>query len=279
VPQTGMICPDPFMWDVSDGGDFLKEVPTADCLDCSLTRTDRGCSWDYADIKARVDRPASYCSFTPSKMNGCDMELYLRINFNYATNPAEVGRMVAGSAAHLGLEVIHPDIIGETTVVRLLDMGEGWHVPITVKPDKVYIGQQLIHDDKTRAYMAQEDLKPKPIDSSEDLVRQLSVGAWAWGQPAFASKDGVVWHPEPLNISLGQVTYRQSDGTKQLRTLVPLLDFQELERWMRGRVMDLVGVYDGNEPDAEENWRCKNCQVRQLCPVGSKLKQPRRRSK
>jgi hypothetical protein len=44
------------MCDVDDTGELIKEVPIDGCLECSLTRHDRACSWDFADLTLRIER-------------------------------------------------------------------------------------------------------------------------------------------------------------------------------------------------------------------------------
>jgi hypothetical protein len=112
------------------------------------------------------------------------------------------------------------------------------------------------------------------VEDSIELRRQLSIGAWAWANPAWCTRGShTTVDPEPLRIRTGQVIYR--DAKNQIRQEVELLAFDELEMWMRGRVMDLLALYDGEQPEAEANWRCNTCQVRQFCPVGPTPKRRR----
>lgn len=259
------VCPDELMATVDDRGEVSNLVEIHDCLTCSVSRANRACQWDFADLTLRLDRSATYASFTPSKMLGCDKELWFKQHVDYAVNPEHRNAMVRGTRAHSALEVPHPNIIGEVTVVRYLDVpwqGRVLRLPITVRPDKVYPFLGLIHDDKTRAYLQTTNKLPVAPPYAPDYAFQLSVGAWAWGQPAFTiDGHGVHVDPPAIAVTTGQITYR--DSTKQIRVPYELLDFDVLEGVMRARCQDLLRIYDLDaEPGplvGDDQWKCKTC--------------------
>lgn len=259
------VCPDELMATVDDDGNVSNLVEIKDCLTCSVSRANRACQWDFADLTLRLDRSATYASFTPSKMLGCDKELWFKQHVDYAVNPEHRNAMVRGTRAHSSLEVPHPDIIGEVTVVRYLNVpwkGEVLRLPITVRPDKVYPLLGLIHDDKTRAYLQTTNKLPVAPPFTFDYAFQLSVGAWAWGNPAFCiDEQGVHVDPPAIVIGSGQITYR--DSTKQIRVPYEILPFNKLEEVMVQRCQDLLKIYDDDvEPGPltdDSVWKCKTC--------------------
>lgn len=266
MPQTSFICPDEYMWTVADDGEVTNEVPIDDCLDCSLKRVTRSCPWDFADLSLRLDRDVRYASFNPSKMLGCPREHWYRMNTDYPIDPATRHAMVRGTRAHSALEIPHQEILSEVTVVRYLPVrwkNQTLQLPITCRPDKVYPLQGLIHDDKTRSYLAQRDGQPVLPDVNPEYTFQLSVGAWCWADPAYMVSDGVgvTLRPAPLEIVQGQIIFR--DSTKQVKQLYPLFDFQWLEGEMTRRIEPYMALYDDNVQAAplsgEATWRCRTC--------------------
>jgi hypothetical protein len=266
MPQVSFICPDEIMWSVEDDGMVTNRVPIDECLDCSVKRTNRSCPWDYADLSLRRDRNVSYASFNPSKLLGCPREHWYRINTDYPIDPATRHAMIRGVRTHAALEISHPEILSEVSVCRYLPVqwkGKTIKLPITVRPDKVYPAQGLIHDDKTRSYLAVRDGQPVAPDLNAEYTFQLSVGAWAWAEPAYSVQGdhGVQVAPEPIEIFQGQVIYR--DSTKQIKQLYTLFDFPWLEGEMRRRIQPYMALYDDNTQAAplegEETWRCRTC--------------------
>jgi hypothetical protein len=260
VPQTSFVCPDEYMWSVADDGEVTNLVPVQDCLDCSIKRPDRSCNWDYADLTLRRDRDVAYASFNPSKLLGCAREHWYRINTEYPVDPGARHAMVRGTRTAAALDMPHPDVLSEITVVRYLKIS--WkqkvlNLPISVRPDKVYPQHGLIHDDKTRAYLAVKDGQPLSPDINPEYTFQLSVGAWAWAEPAYAV--GVA--AKPIEIIRGQIIYR--DATKQIKQPYPLFDFPWLEQEMRRRIQPYMALYDDNVQapplEGEETWRCRTC--------------------
>lgn len=277
MPHVAYKCPDPAMWSLDDTGGLNQTVSIPDCLNCSLTRNDRGCHYDYADLAARDENQYAEL-FSPSRFNGCDRELYLRDKHDYWTDPAEQTYRVRGTASHTALEVQHEGIICETRVYRELPGAvdhEGKPAVISVKPDKVYPKLGVIHDDKTYKYLPRggEGYKPgevHPIEIKDSYRLQLSIGAWAWAAPMM--RDGVA-APAPITITSGQITFR--DGSTQLRIRdIALFPFSNLESYMRGRVAELNAVRLGQEPGycAEDSrWKCATCPVRYLCGIPKEL--------
>ena len=269
MPQVSFVCPDEMMWTVEDDGEVTNQVPVKDCLDCSVKRPDRACNWDYADLTLRTDRDVAYASFNPSKMLGCPREHWYRINTDYPVDPGARHAMVRGTRTHAALEVPHPDILSEVTVVRHLKVSWKQRVlelPILCRPDKVYPQHGIIHDDKTRGYLAQKDGKPVFPEINAEYTFQLSVGAWCWANPSFVvGKDGVDVHPKPILIDRGQIIFR--DSTKQIKQSYPLFDFPWLEQEMRRRVQPYMALYDDNTMapvlEGKETWRCKTCSFHQ----------------
>lgn len=266
MPQVSFICPDEMMWTVEDDGEVTNHVPVQDCLDCSVKRPDRSCNWDFADLTLRLDRDVRYASFTPSKMLGCAREQWYRINTDYPVEPGSRHAMVRGTRTHAALEVPHPDILAEVTVVRYLPFqwkGQELSLPITVRPDKVYPQHGLIHDDKTRGYLPVKDGVPLLPDINAEYTFQLSVGAWAWADPAYAvfPDRGVDLNMPPLHIDRGQIIFR--DSTKQIKQAYPIFDFAWLEDEMRRRIEPYMALYDDNVQapplTGAETWRCKTC--------------------
>jgi hypothetical protein len=266
LPQVSFICPDEFMWTVDDDGLVTNRVPIDDCLDCSIKRVGRTCPWDFADLTIRLDRDVRYASFNPSKMLGCPREHWYRINTEYPVDPATRHAMVRGTRTHAALEIPHPDILGEVTVVRYLPFswkGKTLQLPITCRPDKVYPLQGLIHDDKTRAYLPVKDGVALPPEINAEYTFQLSVGAWCWAEPAYmVLPDGTVRvAPDPIEIYQGQVIFR--DSTKQIKQQYQLFDSAWLEEEMVRRIEPYMALYDDNviAPPLEgaETWRCRTC--------------------
>lgn len=285
MPHVAFKCPDPAMWSL-DGLQLDDTVPIPDCLNCSLTRQDRACHWDYADLKAREENGYTEM-FSPSRFNGCDRELFLRASHDYWTDPAEQGRRVHGTASHAGLEVEGvPEVIGEVRVYRTLEGvkdHEGKPVVISVQPDKVYPKLGVIHDDKTQAYMPRggEGYKPgeiHPIPVKDAWRLQLSIGAWAWAKPDCVgdqTEASGLGFPDPLTITSGQITVRQRGDGSQLRIRdIELYPFEDLETYMRGRVLELNDVRRGIEPGyckEDDRWKCGTCPVRYLCGIPKEL--------
>jgi hypothetical protein len=265
MPQTSFICPDELMWTVADDGEVTNAVPIADCLACSVKRPGRACNWDHADLTLRLDRDVSYASFNPSKMLGCPREHWYRINTEYPVEPGSRHAMVRGTRTHAALEVPHPDVLSEITVVRYLSTpwkGDLLNLPISVRPDKVYPQHGVIHDDKTRGYLPVVQGQPAVPDVNAEYVFQLSVGAWCWADPAYiVTPLGVTVRPAPIVIDQGQIIFR--DSTKQIRQQYPLFDFDWLELQMRRRIEPYLALYDDNEiaPPLEgpDTWRCRTC--------------------
>src|SRR3954451_2914370 len=263
--QVSFVCPDEVMWTVADDGEVTNQVPTQDCLDCSVKRPDRACNWDYADLTLRQDRDVAYASFNPSKMLGCPREHWYRINTSYPVDPASRHAMVRGTRTHAALEIPHPDILSEITVVRFLAVSWKKRVlklPISVRPDKVYPQHGVIHDDKTRGYLPVKDGQALLPDINAEYTFQLSVGAWAWADPAYSvGPQGVTLTPDPITIDRGQIIFR--DSTKQIKQAYPLFDFPWLEQQMRRRIQPYLALYDDNviAPvlEGKDTWRCKTC--------------------
>jgi len=282
LPHTGFLCPDLAMATLTPAGVIDQVVPIQDCLDCSLRRADRACPYDYADLNARIE--AGYDEmFSPSRFNGCDRELYLRANNDFWTDPAEQTFRVRGTAAHSLLVSGDDRAISEARVYRVLSGATdhlGNPAVVSVQPDVVYPPMGLIADFKTWKYLPRGNVvkgrvDPQPIKLA--YQRQLSVGAWAWADPIKVKyADGTVnLEPFPVSIRRGQVSLR--DGHSYLRLLTPLIDFTELEEWMRGRVHELNLVRSGSEPGycptQEDGSRpfCKTCPVRYLCGIPKEL--------
>jgi len=265
MPQVSFICPDEVMWTVQDDGIVTNQVPVQDCLDCSVKRPNRACHWDFADLTLRRDRDAAYASFNPSKMLGCPREHWYRINTDYPVDPGTRHAMVRGTRTHAALEVPHPDILAEITVVRYLKIQwkkKTLEIPISVRPDKVYPQHGLIHDDKTRGYLQTREGRAVEPEHNPEYAFQLAVGAWAWAAPAYTvGPQGVNRNPEPIVIEQGQVIYR--DSTKQIKQMYPIFEFDWLEGEMRRRIQPYMALYDDNvkAPPLEgpETWRCKTC--------------------
>lgn len=281
MPHVAFTCPDPIMWTES-GGVITTDIPVNVCLACSLSRVDRGCPWDYSDLTNRIERPIKP-SFTPSAMLGCHRERWLKQSVDYAVDPADSHAKVRGTRAHSGFEVDHADVLSEVTVARTLIV-DGEPALVVTRPDKVYPKTGLIHDDKTRGYIAQKDKQPVPPEISEDYRYQLSVGAWAWADPENKSTD--VTHSTgvspasttPVPITKGQITFR--DQTKQVRVQVPLIPSKELIPWMETQIRDLRKIYQGgygtpSSPidggpaylPSNSQWKCKTCPVRNQCGI------------
>src|SRR5580765_4799458 len=248
MPQVSFVCPDERMWTVEDDGTVSNHVPISECLADSVKRPDRACNWDFADLTLRMDRDVSYASFNPSKMLGCPREHWYRINTDYPVDPGTRHAMVRGTRTHAALEVPHPDILAEVTVVRYLKLQwkkQTLDVPISVRPDKVYPQTGIIHDDKTRSYLAQKDGQAVNPEINAEYTFQLSVGAWAWADPAYCvTPQGVELSPKPLEITRGQIIFR--DSTKQIKQSYPLFDFPWLEQEMRRRIQPYMALYDDN---------------------------------
>lgn len=266
MPQVSFVCPDEFMWTVADDGEVTNQVPIDDCLDCSVKRVARTCQWDFADLSLRLDRDVRYASFNPSKMLGCAREHWYRINTEYPVEPGSRHAMVRGTRAHSALEVPHPDILSEVTVVRYLPFewkGARLQLPITCRPDKVYPLQGLIHDDKTRSYLAVKDGVALPPDINPEYTFQLSVGAWCWFDPAYtvSPNGGVNLNPSPIEITRGQIILR--DSTKQIKQPYPIFDFDWLRDEMTQRIEPYMALYDDNVMamplEGDATWRCRTC--------------------
>jgi hypothetical protein len=216
-----------------------------------------------------MDRDVNYASFNPSKMLGCAREHWYRINTEYPIDPASRHAMVRGTRTHAALEIPHPDILAEITVVRYLAIQ--WkqsilRVPVSVRPDKVYPQHGLIHDDKTRGSLPVQNGQPVFPEINAEYTFQLSVGAWAWADPAYiVGPQGVTLTPDPIEIIQGQIIYR--DSTKQIKQAYPLFDFEWLEDQMRQRIQPYMALYDDNVQapvlEGKETWRCKTCPFHQ----------------
>lgn len=265
MPQVSFICPDELMWTVADDGEVTNAVPVADCLDCAVKRPNRACNWDHADLTLRLDRDAAYASFNPSKMLGCPREHWYRINTEYPIEPGSRHAMVRGTRTHAALEVPHPDVLSEITVVRYLAVtwkGVALELPVSVRPDKVYPQHGVIHDDKTRGYLPVKEGLPVLPEINAEYTFQLSVGAWAWALPAYiVTPQGVQTNPGRIHIDTGQIIFR--DSTKQIRQKYPIFEFDWLETEMRRRIEPYLALYDDNEiaPPLEgsDTWRCRTC--------------------
>jgi hypothetical protein len=308
MPHSSFKCPDPYMAQYDEAaGETHPYVPIKDCLDCALSRLDRACEWDYADLAARVENSYSEV-FSPSRMNGCLRQQWYQDRVDFWTDPAEQSRRVRGSGMHRAFEVDHEQIIGEARVYRTLKAEDGsplldWQgqeVLISVQPDKVYPKLGVIHDDKTWAYLPVERGRPKAIgyDYPErgkpglpkpraglvqvgehridpDWVRQLSIGAWAWRDPLTVKYPGGTWdeHPSPLDIREGHVSLR---AQVQLRIAhIPLMPDAEVEAWMRERVAAINAMKTAEEPpdyiEPKGRWKCATCPTRYLCGIPKEL--------
>lgn len=286
MPHVAFKCPDPAMWSMSET-EIVKTVPIQDCLDCSLRRVDRACPYDFADLNARIESGYDEM-FSPSRFNGCDRELYLRANNDFWTDPAEQTTRVRGTAAHSLLESSDRRAISEARVYRVLDGAVdhlGLPAVVSVQPDVVYPDMGLIADFKTWKYLprgnvTRGEVDPQPIKLA--YQRQLSVGAWAWAAPIKVKyADGTVnLAPDPVLLTGGQVSLR--DGHSFLRLRTPLIPFDALEDWMRGRVLELNAVRLGHLPGycaEDDRWKCKTCPVRYLCGIPRELyEKPKRPS-
>ena len=267
------------MWSEVDG-QIVTDVAINVCLACSLSRVDRACHWDFADLQARVERPIKP-SFTPSAMLGCHRERWLKMGLDYVVEPGESHAKTRGTRAHSGLEVEHEDVLSEVTVARTLVV-DGEPALVVTRPDKVYPKTGLIHDDKTRGYIKSKNKEPVPPEITDDYRYQLSIGAWAWQKPDWvdpatnASGQTHVTAITGVPITEGQVTFR--DSHKQVRVPVPLVPFSELTPWMEQQIRDLRKVYSGayGAPSSgtpggpaylppDQRWKCKTCPVRKQC--------------
>lgn len=276
MPHVANVCPDTAMWSVDpDTMQLSQAVPLDECLQCSLTRLDRGCSYDFGYLMQA--REGTYTAlFSPSRMNGCDRELYFKEFRQYTVDPKDQRYKIRGTRAHSGLEV--PDtalVIGEARVFRVLNDEDGQPMRyrgepllISVQPDKIYPGMAQIHDDKTWKYLPRAGGKPveQPVKSENRF--QLSVGAWAWANPSRVEyRDHVDESPKPITITSGQIILR--DGESELRQWgIPLIPTPTLERWMRLRVKSVLKALNGEEPPFPppyKRWRCGTCPVRQVC--------------
>jgi hypothetical protein len=281
MAHVAFVCPDPAMWSMP-GNDIVKAVPIDTCLNCSLTRIDRACHWDFADLKARIEGGYDE-AFSPSRFNGCDRELYLRANNDFSTDPAEQTYRVRGTAAHAALEVDEPRVVGEARVYRALRGAVdhlGRPVVVGVKPDAVYPGLGLIADFKTWKYLPRGNvikgqIDPQPVKPA--VIRQLSVGAWAWADPCgvqYAGQSSTELRPLPIPITRAQESLRDGSGKGFLRQQVELMDFSKLEDWMRQRVLELNATRSGVEPgycDESQRWKCGNCVVRDMCGIPKEM--------
>lgn len=283
MAHVAFVCPDPAMWSMP-GTEIDKAVPIDTCLNCSLTRIDRACHWDFADLMARIEGGYDE-AFSPSRFNGCDRELYLRANNDFSTNPSEQTYRVRGTAAHAALETGAGEtrVVSEARVYRCLDGSVdhlGRPVVVGVKPDAVYPGLSLIADFKTWKYLprgnvTRGEIDPQPVKPA--VIRQLSVGAWAWADPCgvqYAGEPSTTLRPSPIKITQSQESLRDGSGKGFLRQLVPLMDFTELENWMRQRVLELNATRSGIEPgycDETQRWKCGNCVVRDMCGIPKEM--------
>lgn len=276
------LCPDDYQASQDADGNLDRRVPIQDCLDCALTRIDRDCPFDWADLKIRIERDVKQ-SYTPSGMNACKRERWIKLRHDYAVDPFDAYARARGIGSHAGLETDHPDILSEVTVCRYLEV-DGVQKPIVTRPDKVYPRLGLIHDDKTKGYIRSDKGQPVPPEIYHRYKVQLSVGAWCWANPAWmAVQDGPkVLSPKAHTVIRGQITFR--DGAKQARVWgIPLLEFGALETWMAEqiRVIDRVHEPDSPIPDwLPEGSRglCSMCSVRDICGVPLD-KRPRRPSR
>lgn len=244
-----------------------------ECLNCSLTRGDRTCSFDFQQLQARREDTYNE-TFSPSRFNGCDKELYFKQHFDFWTDPALGGAKVRGTAVHSKLETSDPRVVSECRVTRLLPGAvdhQGNPAIVSVQPDIVYPSLHQISDTKTWKYLPREGGKAVAQGIKTENRLQLSVGAWAWRNPLSAVyRDGTrVDAPEPLDIRSGQIML--SDGSLILRQAnIELVSDAVLERWMRLRVRALNRARLGEEPPLPpvfKRWRCRMCPVRYLCPI------------
>lgn len=273
MPHVAYLCPDPAMWRMWDN-QIIEIVPMEECLDCSLTRTDRRCSFDFQQLQARREDTYNE-SFSPSRFNGCDKELYFKQAYDFWTDPALGGAKVRGTAVHSKLETSDPRVVSECRVTRVL-AGAVDHLGepclISVQPDIIYPSLQQISDTKTWKYLPRKNGKAVEQAVKTENRLQLSVGAWAWKDPLLAVyRDGtVVENPDPITITSGQIML--SDGSLILRQSgIALVKDAVLERWMRMRVLAINRARLGEEPPLPpvfKRWRCdKGCPVRYLCPI------------
>jgi hypothetical protein len=299
VPHTGFVCPDLRMASLGPDGSISRVVPIDTCLNCSLTRLDRACPYDYVDLLGRVENYSQ--SYSPSRMNGCNRQVWLQAHTDYAVDPASQHRKVRGTNMHAALEAKSDDIVGEARAFRSLCLDPSSHgtTPVfdeklgrlrwscdrfvSVQPDKIYPRTKTIHDDKTWAYIPvgrpeAEPGQPKPIDLVSDgkggwseFVYQLSVGAWAWAAPErVVYRDGTVDdYPNPIEITNGQITIRAQVQYRQAN--LPLVPFPELEAWMRDRIAEIDRDQAGDEPPPyialDKRWRCGSCAVLPYCGI------------
>jgi hypothetical protein len=281
MPHTAFRCPDPYMWSEVPGswGLLSQEVPIDKCLECALTRRDRACPYDYADLKLRVEEGYTE-QFSPSRFNGCDREQYLRATTDFSTDPAEQSARVRGTRAHAVVEITDdPGVISEKRIYRPL-MVDGEQAWIGVKPNKVYPELAEISDLKTWKYLPVKDGQPVDQEVKEENRIQLSIGAWAWERPCRKDVDGYgnndYFAIEPIHIDHGQIIIQ--DGTKQLRQAeISLIPDDQLEELMAQRVRELRKVYAGEEPgycDEDKRWRCKTCPVRPQCGIELPKRKP-----
>lgn len=284
MPHVAFTCPDPFMWDVDEYGELIKDVPVETCLNCSLSRRDRECHWDFADLTLRIERDIYTDSYSPSAMLGCDREKFLKMAHDYAVDPALSHSKARGTVVHSKQEIDHPDIVSEQLMGRSLVV-DGVPKQIRVKPDKIYRRMRVIQDDKTWGYLPVEKGQALPIDEKYFPVHQLSIGAWVAAAPEpIPPKEGrePIPVPEPVQVDRGEVIFR--DSKKQIRHDVDLIDPGALEPWMEMRIRELDAVYAGNEPEPLPEDRrnfCPTCPVFKYCgiPMPKKTKKPAKAKK
>lgn len=184
-----------------------------------------------------VDKPRSFPS--PTSIASCPRKLVLERDGEWSQEPVKSYQAFRGTMAHTLLEHLRhePDAILERRVRVWVTLPDGRRMQLAGKPDKVVPSQNILLDYKTLA-----EIKRQPKDS---WVPQLSTYRFILSTPhEYLVEDTSDWVEEgPMDISRGQIVQlTMGDAAKLELNLWPLdatLD------WIRGRMAQHVGVYDG----------------------------------
>lgn len=222
-----------------------ERVPVEQALTDSL-RWDYEGAYPFPILKAMVQRD-QHDSFTPSKFQNCDRSLWLKINRDYAVDPANGWARLRGTMIHSILEEsAPPNSLVEASLTRPLKVDGEWKL-ITGRTDLIVPADGLVADYKTTKKIYTKFL-PKP-----EHIGQLKLYAW------LAQAHG-------LTLDKGEIIYIEptSGNTYRCRVMLKPAD----EAWIEFRVRQLRDVYRGELPPIvalEEQWRCDYCDVRQEC--------------
>jgi CRISPR/Cas system-associated exonuclease Cas4 (RecB family) len=240
MPHRYFVCP----WEEAPERDPLTGRCTiAECLKHADDAPDKAKHWPAPLLRKIVQRD-QHLSFTPSKFLGSDLELWLKINRDYAVDPKNAWARMRGNllAAFLEDDEAEDEMV-EKSLVRPIKVDGVWRL-VVGRADLILPTRVRVVDYKTvKGFYAAQQL-PKP-----ENVGQLKLYAW------MAQVHG-------LNLTEGELVYIAIASGAIQRFRMPITPANP--RWIEERIRAIASVYDGQVPednDEDNAWKWKYADV------------------